>query len=68
MEIIDLLDIKPILSLISLVAGIVFYIGWGTTYGVWADIGVYSLTIVLVLSGVFGLLLWYFKTKKDKKE
>jgi len=48
---------KTIVSLFVLVVGIMFYLGWGVTYGVWADIGVYSLTIVLVLFGAFGMFL-----------
>jgi len=64
-EIVDikaLLDIKnynfkTILSLLLLIAGILFYIYWGVTYGVWADIGIYSITIVFVLAGIFGMLL-----------
>jgi hypothetical protein len=58
----DLVDIKKfnfktILSLLLLIAGILFYIYWGVTYGVWADIGIYSITIVFVLAGIFGMLL-----------
>jgi len=58
----DLVDIKnfnykTILSLLLLIAGILFYIYWGVTYGVWADIGIYSITIVFVLAGIFGMLL-----------
>ena len=46
-----------ILSLLSIIAGLVFYFGWGATYNVWADIGVYAFTSVLVLGGLFGLFL-----------
>ncbi len=46
-----------ILSLLVLISGIGFYIIWGLRYGVWADIGVYALTIVLVLSGTIGTLI-----------
>ena len=58
----DLVDIKnfnfkTILSLLLLIAGILFYIYWGVTYGVWADVGIYSITIVFVLAGIFGMLL-----------
>ncbi len=50
-------NIKTVLSLLSLIAGILFYFSWGLTYGVWADIGIYSITIVLVLAGIFGTVL-----------
>jgi len=58
----DLTDIKnynfkTVLSLLLLIAGIIFYISWGIMYGVWVDIGIYSITIVLVLGGIFGTIL-----------
>lgn len=58
----DLTDIKKYnfktaLSLLLLIAGVLFYIYWGVTYGVWADIGIYSITIVFVLAGIFGMML-----------
>ena len=55
---------KTILSLILLIAGILFYISWGITYNVWYDIGPYSLTIVLVLFGLFGTLLSLLEKKE----
>ena len=57
---------KTILSLLSLIAGILFYIYWGVTYGVWADIGIYSITIVLVLGGLFGTLLSLLEDEEDE--
>jgi len=36
--------------------GILFYIGWGITYGVWADAGIYSVTILFIVSGILGLI------------
>ncbi len=54
-----------ILSLLALVAGIVFYVYWGIRYGVWADISIYSITIVLVFSGVCGTLLSLHMEKED---
>ena len=67
---IEKIDIKnvnvfTIISLLLLISGVSFYLYWGATYGVWADIGVYSLTIVLVLFGVFGLLLSLLKKNGD---
>ena len=52
---------KTILSLLFLIAGIMFYLSWGITYGVWADIGIYSITIVFVLSGIVGTLLSFLE-------
>ena len=60
------LNIKTITSLLLLIAGIVFYIYWGIRYGVWYDIGVYSLSILLVLGGIIGFFLT--ATKKEETE
>ena len=62
MNIEDLLNMEKynwmtITSLLLLLAGIIFYVGWGITYGVWADIGIYSFTIILVLFGILGMLV-----------
>ena len=53
-----------IASILSLLAGILFYIYWGTRYGVWYDIGIYSIVIVLVMFGIIGILL----TLMEKEE
>jgi len=58
MEIGDMkVDAKFVLSILSLIIGIVFYLLWGLTYGVWADVGIYSVTAVFVTLGLIGLLL-----------
>lgn len=59
---------KTVLSLLTLIGGIAFYVYWGMRYGVWVDIGIYTLTIVLVLFGVFGTLLSLTGTKQEKEE
>ena len=51
------LNTKTIASLIMLLVGIIFYIYWGVRYGVWYDIGIYAITIILVLGGIFGFFL-----------
>ena len=67
----DLTDIKKynfktVLSLLLLIAGVLFYIYWGVTYGVWADIGIYSITIVFVLAGIFGMMLSLLEDEEKK--
>jgi hypothetical protein len=62
MDILKRIDIKnfnilTIFSILVLLAGILIYIYWGTRYGVWYDIGIYSLVIVFVLPGIIGILL-----------
>ena len=53
-------NIFTLVSLLLLLAGIMFYIYWGVRFGVWYDIGIYSITIVLVLGGILGAVvsLW----------
>ena len=46
-----------IISILFILAGLAFYIIWGTRFGVWYDIGIYSITIVFVLSGIIGFIL-----------
>jgi len=38
--------------------GVAFYFGWSLLHGTWTDLGVYSVTIVLVGFGIFGYLLY----------
>ena len=70
MELKDMINIKnftwkTILSILFLAAGVIFYILWGITYNVWADIGIYSITIVFVLAGIFGFLLSLMEQSED---
>ena len=60
-------NVYTILSLIVLIAGLLFYLMWGLRYSVWADVGIYSITIVLVLSGILGTIisLSYEKTVEE---
>jgi len=58
-------NIYTILSILMLLGGILFYIYWGTRYNIWYNIGIYSITIVLVLPGIFGLILTLMETKKE---
>jgi hypothetical protein len=50
-------NLYTILSLLFLLAGLAFWISWGLRYGVWVDIGIYSITIVFVLSGIIGFII-----------
>jgi hypothetical protein len=51
------MNIFTILSGLLLLAGIGFYLWWGIRFGVWADIGIYSVSIVFILGGIVGILL-----------
>ena len=41
--------------------GIAFYIGWSVLYNTWFDVGVYSVSAVLIGFGIFGFLLYSMK-------
>jgi hypothetical protein len=36
---------------------VMFYVGWGLSFGVWIDNGVYAVTITLLLFGLSGMWL-----------
>ena len=57
-----------IFALIVLIAGVLFYISWGLRYGVWYDVGIYSITIVLVLGGLLGAILSLSMEKTEENE
>jgi hypothetical protein len=42
---------------------LLFWIGWGLKFGVWWDIGIYSVLVVLLGFGVIGGFVVYGKTK-----
>jgi len=55
-------NLKMFLSIALIFMGFVMFYAWGLVYGSWnifakEYIGVYSIVIVLVLSGIVGLLL-----------
>ena len=50
-------NIYSILALLMIIGGIVFYFIWGMRYNVWTDIGIYSITSVLVLGGFLGFIV-----------
>ena len=57
------------MALIVLIAGLLLYITWGLRYNVWVDIGIYSITIILVLGGLLGMILSLtFEKTKDEQE
>jgi hypothetical protein len=55
-------------SILLLLAGILFYIYWGTRYGVWYDIGIYSITIVLVIWGIVGIILTLMEKEEETRD
>jgi len=56
------LNALSILSVLLIVAGVVFYLSWGWYFNGWNMfdkdyIGVYAITIVFLMFGILGLLL-----------
>ncbi|KYK34117.1 MAG: hypothetical protein AYK22_05780 [Thermoplasmatales archaeon SG8-52-3] len=69
MEIIKKIDIKnfnfyTILSILCLLAGIILWIDWMVRYGIVYDLGIYSLAIVFVISGIIGFILSLLKKEE----
>ncbi len=46
-----------ILSWILIAIGAVFYFAWAFLYDAWTDIGLYSITSVLLAFGILGAIL-----------
>jgi hypothetical protein len=61
------INIYTIFALIILIAGLLFYITWGLCYGVWVDIGTYSITIILVLGGILGTIVSLSMEKTEEE-
>jgi len=60
-------NIFTLISLLLLIAGILFYISWVIRFpNAWADIGIYSITIVFVLSGILGILITLYESPEKK--
>ena len=58
-------NLFTILSILFILAGIFLWIYWGLRYGIWYDIGIYSITIVLVLPGLIGFLLSLMEKEEE---
>jgi hypothetical protein len=46
-----------------LLGAIIFYLSWSIAYGDWNDIGLYSISIILILFGVLGIWLSKVRAK-----
>jgi hypothetical protein len=56
------------LSFIMLLGAIIFYVSWSIAYGDWNDIGLYSISVVLILFGILGVVLSRLKMKEENAE
>jgi hypothetical protein len=59
-------NIWTIICILVLLAGLIHYIYWGSRYGVWYDIGIYSITIFLVLPAAIGIFLSLMEKKEEQ--
>ena len=59
-------NVFTLISLLSLIGGIAFWICWGLRFGVWYDIGVYALSIVLIVPGIIGTTLSLMNKKEEE--
>ncbi len=51
------------LSFVMLLGAVIFYLSWSIAYGDWNDIGLYSISIILILFGILGIWLSRLRAK-----
>lgn len=51
------------LSFVMLLGAVIFYLSWSIVYGDWNDIGLYSISIILILFGILGIWLSRLRAK-----
>ncbi len=57
MNISKLLKPKGLISILSLLFGVIFYVTWSALYNSWTDISSYSVAVPFTLLGILGILL-----------
>ena len=58
-------NVFTILSFLMFIAGILFYIYWGIRFGVWVDVGIYSVTVFFVCTGLLGMIITLYEPSND---
>lgn len=56
---------KLIFSFLVLIAGLALYFYWAASYNAWADIGLYAISVPVMLFGLVGIFLF---TRKEPEE
>lgn len=51
-------DLLALLCALLAAAGIAFYFSWSVVHGTWTDLGVYSVSVVLIAFGIVGFILY----------
>jgi hypothetical protein len=55
-----------IVGILMIIAGLLIWIYWGTRYGVWTDISIYSLTSVLIIAGIVGTIISLMEKEEEE--
>jgi len=56
-----------IVGILMVIAGLSFWIWWGIYYdGVWADIGIYSITSVFVIAGILAIIISLLEKEEEE--
>ena len=62
-------EVKPgflrLLFTLSFVGGIAFYLAWGFAFDAFFDVANYTMSVILIFTGLFGTLL-YRELEKEK--
>ncbi len=54
-----------IFSWILIIVGLIIYFSWAFLYDAWTDVGLYSISAVMIAFGVLGALLALVKKEED---
>ena len=54
-----------IFSWILIIVGLIIYFSWAFLYDAWTDIGLYSISAVMIAFGILGALLALVKKEED---
>jgi hypothetical protein len=60
--------IPRIFYTILFMLGVGLYIGWGVLFGVWLDVGVYAISVIMIGFGLVGMLLYSFFERQELEE
>ena len=55
-----------IVGILMVIAGLLFWIYWGTRYGVWIDIGIYSITSVFIIAGILVIIISLLEKNEEE--
>jgi hypothetical protein len=55
-----------IVGILMIIAGLLFWIYWGTRYGVWNDIGIYSFVSVFIIAGILATIISLLEKEEEE--